>query len=63
MNPAWRELDRRSRSAKGKLTQRQARFAALTLRSEAEEAEAAQWEQKKADLREQIEQLGTKSTR
>jgi transposase len=57
INPAWRELDRRSRSAKGKLTQRQARFAALTLRSEAEEAKAAQWEQQKADLREQIEQL------
>jgi cell division protein FtsB len=57
VNPAWRELDRRSRSVKGKLTQRQARFAALTLRSEADEAKAAKWEQQKADLREQIEQL------
>lgn len=57
VNPAWRELDRRSRSTKGKLTQRQARFAALTLSSEAEETKAARWEQQKADLREQIEQL------
>jgi len=58
VNPAWRELDRRSRSAKGKLTQRQARFAALTLQSEADEIKAARWEERKADLREQIEQLG-----
>jgi hypothetical protein len=58
VNPAWRELDRRSRSAKGKLTQRQARFAALTLQSEADETKAARWEERKADLREQIEQLG-----
>jgi transposase len=57
VNPAWRELARQSRSAKGKLTQRQARFAALTLKSEADETKAARWEQQKADLREQIEQL------
>jgi len=57
VNPAWRELDRQSRSAKGKLTQRQARFAALTLKSEADEEKAAQWEQRKSDLREEIEQL------
>lgn len=57
VNPAWRELDRQSRSAKGKLTQRQARFAALTLQSEADETKAVRWEQQKADLREQIEQL------
>ena len=57
VNPTWRELDRRSQSAKGKLTQRQARFAALTLKSEADETKAAQWEEQKADLREQIEQL------
>jgi len=57
VNPAWRELDRRSRSAKGKLTQRQARFAALTLKSEADETKAAAWEQQKTDLLEQIEQL------
>ncbi len=57
VNPAWRELDRQSRSAKGKLTHRQARFAALTLKSEADEAKASEWEKQKSDLREQIEQL------
>jgi hypothetical protein len=51
VNPAWRELDRPSRSIKGKLTQRQARFAALTLQSEADEAKAAEWEKQKSDLR------------
>ncbi len=57
VNPAWRELDRHSRSAKGKLTQRQARFAALTLRPEADATKAAEWEKRKSDLREEIEQL------
>jgi transposase-like protein len=57
VNPAWRELDRQSRSVKGKLTQRRARFAALTLKSEAEDAKVAEWEKQKSDLREQIEQL------
>ena len=31
VNPPWRELERQSRSLKGRLTHRQARFAALTL--------------------------------
>jgi len=57
VNPAWRELDRQSRSAKGKLTQRQARFAALTLKSEADEAKTAKWEKQKSGLREEIEHL------
>lgn len=57
VNPAWRELDRQSRSAKGKLTQRQARFAALTLSGEADEAKTAEWEEQKAKLREEIEQF------
>jgi hypothetical protein len=57
VNPAWRELDRQHRSVKGKLTQRQARFAALTLHPQAEESEIQKWEQQKADLREQIEPL------
>jgi hypothetical protein len=57
VNPAWRELDRRSRSAKGKLTQRQARFAALTLGSEGDEAKTTEWKKQKSDLREQIEQF------
>jgi transposase len=57
VNPAWRELDRQSRSVKGKLIQRQARFAALTLQAEPDEAKTDKWEQQKSDLREEIEQL------
>jgi transposase len=57
VNPARRELDRQQRSVKGKLTQRLARFAALTLHPQAKESEIAKWERQKADLREEIEPL------
>jgi len=57
VNPAWRELDRQSRSLKTKLTQRQARFAALTLHPQAEDAEIQKWGRQKASLQEEIEQL------
>ena len=57
VNPARRNLDRQARSVKGKLTQRQARFAALTLKSEVDDAKAAEWEKQKAELREEIEQF------
>jgi uncharacterized protein YdcH (DUF465 family) len=49
---------RQCRSLKAKLTQRQARFAALTLHPQAEDAEIRKWERQKAGLQEQIEQLG-----
>jgi transposase len=57
VNPVWRELDRQHRSVKGKLTQRHARFGALTLHPQAEESEIEKWERQKADLQEQIEQF------
>jgi transposase len=57
VNPARRELDRQCRSVKSKLTQRQARFAALTLQPQAEESQIMKWERKKGDLQEEIEQL------
>lgn len=57
VNPARRELDRQSRSVKSKLTQRRARFAALTLHPQAEASEIAKWEREKGDLQEEIEQL------
>jgi hypothetical protein len=57
VNPARRELDRQSRSVKSKLTQRQARFAALTLHPQAEESEITKWEREKSKLQEEIEQL------
>ena len=57
VNPKWRELDRRRRAVKSKLTHRQARFAALSLHPESDEAAQAQWEQRKAELVEAIEQF------
>ena len=57
VNPQWRELDRQKRSVKSKLTHRQARFAALTLHPESDEAAQAKWEKRKAELVEEIEQL------
>jgi transposase len=57
VNPRWRELDRRKRSVKSKLTHRQARFAALTLHPESNESAQAKWEKRKAELVEEIEQL------
>ena len=57
VNPAWRELDRQSRSLKSRLIHRQARFAALTLHPESDPQQVAKWEQQKADLRDEIEPL------
>jgi hypothetical protein len=57
VNPRWRELDRRKRSVKSKLTHRQARFAALTLHPESDESAQANWEKRKAELVEEIDQL------
>ena len=63
VNPAWRELDRQSRSVKGKLTHRQARFAALTLQAKPDDEEkATRWQQQKSDLREEIEQFEHQAT-
>jgi hypothetical protein len=57
VNPQWRELDRQKRSVKSKLTHRQARFAALTLHPESDESAQTNWEKRKAELVEEIEQL------
>ena len=62
VNPARRELDRQHRSLKTKLTQRQARFAALTLHPEAEGSEIQKWERQKTDLQEEIAQLENELT-
>jgi transposase len=56
VNPAWRPLDRKRRSVKGKLTNRQARFAALTLQPETDSEKLADWEKRKAELVEEIQQ-------
>ena len=55
VNPPWRELERQSRSLKGRLTHRQARFAALTLHPQDDQRKLAQWQRRKAVLREEIE--------
>ena len=55
VNPQRRELDRQKRSVKAQLTQHQARFAALTLHPESDEAAQVQWEKRKAELVEAIE--------
>ena len=57
VNPRWRELDSQKRSVKSKLTQRRARFAALTMHPESDESALAQWEKRKAELVEEIEQI------
>lgn len=57
VNPAWRQLERERRSVQSKLTQRQARFAAITLHPQTEVCEISKWQSQKADLQEQIEQL------
>jgi hypothetical protein len=62
VNPKWRELDRRRRSVKSKLTHRQARFAALTLHPEPDGAAQAKWAQRKAELVEAIEQFENELT-
>ena len=61
VNPKWRELDRRRRSVKSKLTHQQARFAALTLHPESDESALARWEKRKAEVVEAIEQLEKES--
>jgi len=50
-------VDRQLRSAKGKLTHRQARFAALTLNCDADERKTTKWNKQKSELREEIEQF------
>jgi transposase len=57
VNPPWRELDRQRRALKSKLTQRRARFAALTMHPESDESAQAKWAKQKAELMEEIEQL------
>jgi hypothetical protein len=62
VNPKWRELDRQKRSVKSKLTHRQARFAALTLHPESDEAALAKWANLKTELVEEIDQFENELT-
>jgi len=57
VNPAYRRLDGQVRSKRGHLTRKLAAFSALGLKGEIEPKKVAVFEQKKAELQEQIENL------
>ncbi len=57
VNPARRELDRRRRSVQSKLTRRRAEYAAVDLHPEADEKKVKQWERRKAELLDEVQQL------
>ena len=57
VNPRWREVDSLIRSVQGKLTRKQAEFAAHTICPEMDQAALPKWEERKRALREAIEPL------
>jgi len=57
INPSWRDLERQRRSLKSKLTQCQARFAALTLHPQTDTKKLEKWQQQKADSVDEIQHL------
>jgi hypothetical protein len=57
VNPARRTLDSRRRSLQSQLTQRRARYAALSLHPESDPEKLPEWERDKGELVELIEQL------
>ncbi|MCP4983831.1 MAG: hypothetical protein GY935_25430, partial [Gammaproteobacteria bacterium] len=57
VNPAYRRLDGQVRSKRGHLTRKLAAFSALGFKGEIEPKKVAVFEQKKAELQEQIENL------
>lgn len=57
VNPAYRRLDGQVRSKQGHLTRKLAAFSAMGLKGEIEPKKVAAFEQKKAELQEQIENL------
>jgi hypothetical protein len=58
VNPVWRELNKRRNAVQGRLTYRQAKFAALTLHPQQENSSRRfkKWLREKAKLLEEIEQ-------
>jgi transposase len=57
INPAWRDLDKQRRSLSSKLTNRRARYTELTLNSAPKEKDVVQWQTKKTQWVEEIQQL------
>lgn len=58
VNPSWRKLDSQVRTLNGQRQHLLVRFAALGLEADLSEAEVIRYEQKKAQLQEEIEHLG-----
>ena len=58
VNPAWRKLDSQRRTLTGQRQRLLAQFAALGLEGELSESVVSRYQQKKAQLQEQIEHLG-----
>ncbi|MDA2924641.1 hypothetical protein MYX65_08305 [Acidobacteria bacterium AH-259-L09] len=57
VNPAWRQLDSKLRSQRGKLVRKRAEYGALLLEEEIEEENVQKYAQQKAELREAITDL------
>ena len=57
VNPEWRKLDSQVRSQAGQRHRLAARFGVLTLSEDAEESEVEKFQQRKGELREQIQSL------
>lgn len=57
VNPAWRQLDSKLRSQRGKLARKRAEYGALLLEEEIEEENVQKYAQQKAELREAITDL------
>jgi chromosome segregation ATPase len=58
VNPAWRQLDSQVRTLTGKRQRLLVQFAAQGLQGELSESEVTRYQQKKAQLQEEIEHLG-----
>ncbi len=57
INPTRRQLDKQRRSLKSKLTNRRCRYAQLTLSAAPQKKDIVQWQTKKTELVEEIQQL------
>lgn len=63
INPAWRVCDNLCRSLRGRLQTQRAVFTAHTLGADVEPAQLVQWERRKAELLEEIQQLEQQLTK
>jgi hypothetical protein len=57
VNPAWRQLEQKRRSLQSKLNTRERDFGKLTLRQESDPRKMEQWQKRKSELYEEIQDL------